>query len=46
MATLATGSFSLPKHMVPGVWQKAQASLRFTESCLSYSINLPSNSIC
>lgn len=24
MATLATGSFSLPKHMVPGVWQKAQ----------------------
>ena len=23
MATLATGSFSLPKHMVPGVWQKA-----------------------
>lgn len=24
MATLATGSFSLPNHMVPGVWQKAQ----------------------
>lgn len=24
MAALATGSFSLPKHMVPGVWQKAQ----------------------
>lgn len=24
MAVLATGSFSLPKHMVPGVWQKAQ----------------------
>lgn len=24
MATLATGSFSLPKHLVPGVWQKAQ----------------------
>lgn len=24
MVALATGSFSLPKHMVPGVWQKAQ----------------------
>ena len=24
MTALATGSFSLPKHMVPGVWQKAQ----------------------
>lgn len=24
MATLATGSFSLPNHLVPGVWQKAQ----------------------
>lgn len=24
MAVLATGTFSLPKHMVPGVWQKAQ----------------------
>jgi uncharacterized protein (UPF0297 family) len=24
MATLATGSFQLPKHLVPGVWQKAQ----------------------
>jgi hypothetical protein len=24
MATLATSSFSLPKHLVPGVWQKAQ----------------------
>lgn len=24
MAALATSSFSLPKHMVPGVWQKAQ----------------------
>lgn len=24
MAALATGSFSLPKHLVPGVWQKAQ----------------------
>ena len=24
MATLATGSFSLPKHLVSGVWQKAQ----------------------
>lgn len=24
MAALATGTFSLPKHMVPGVWQKAQ----------------------
>lgn len=24
MAALDTGSFSLPKHMVPGVWQKAQ----------------------
>lgn len=24
MATLGTSSFSLPKHMVPGVWQKAQ----------------------
>src|SRR3984893_1158444 len=28
------------------MWQKAQASLRFTESCLSYSIDLPSSSIC
>jgi hypothetical protein len=26
MTALATGSFSLPKHMVPGVWQKAQGS--------------------
>lgn len=26
MAVLATGSFSLPKHMVPGVWQKAQGA--------------------
>lgn len=26
MAVLATGSFSLPKHLVPGVWQKAQGS--------------------
>lgn len=24
MTALATGSFSLPNHMVPGVWQKAQ----------------------
>ena len=24
MTALATGSFSLPKHMVPGVWKKAQ----------------------
>ena len=24
MVALATGTFSLPKHMVPGVWQKAQ----------------------
>jgi hypothetical protein len=24
MTALATGTFSLPKHMVPGVWQKAQ----------------------
>lgn len=24
MVALATGSFSLPNHMVPGVWQKAQ----------------------
>src|SRR4051794_3203875 len=24
MAVLNTSSFSLPKHMVPGVWQKAQ----------------------
>jgi len=24
MAALATGAFSLPKHLVPGVWQKAQ----------------------
>lgn len=26
MAVLATGSFSLPKHMVSGVWQKAQGA--------------------
>lgn len=26
MVALATGSFSLPKHMVPGVWQKAQGA--------------------
>lgn len=24
MAAIATGTFSLPKHLVPGVWQKAQ----------------------
>ena len=35
-----------PVKPISGMWQKAQASLRFTESCLSYSINLPSNSIC
>jgi hypothetical protein len=28
------------------MWQKAQASLRFTESCLSYSISFPSSSTC
>lgn len=26
MVALATGTFSLPKHMVPGVWQKAQGA--------------------
>ena len=35
-----------PVNPVSGMWQKAQASLRFTESCLSYSIALPSSSIC
>ena len=35
-----------PVKPVDGMWQNAQASLRFTESCLSYSIALPSSSIC
>ena len=35
-----------PVNPVSGVWQKAQVSLRFTDRCLSYSISLPSSSIC
>jgi len=43
---VAFNSDTGPVKPVVGIWQKAHASLRFTERCLSYSIALPSSSIC